>query len=327
MTPRLKVLELIEQGKISPEEGARLLQAMTPPAETRSSATWSPTQPPSSAGGWGRWPGGSRFEEAASRHLRRAARKLDLHDLRESLRDMSKEIRDAVRGGVEVVLGEDDPGGLPGFEEVDSDAVSLPEGPLPRVDIRCAGGGVKVARGAGREIRVRRHDDYLRIFARALGAEDGEIVIRARDGDLEIEAPDGLPVLEVRSDGGDTRLDIDVDRLRAAAAGGDVRFKGLAVGASVSAAGGDVHLDRLRLTSGDSKVKTAGGDLHLVLTADSDVTVTAKTVGGSVNLPEDAKTRTRQVGPVAKGGIVLGQGTAALKLASTGGDLTVEVES
>ena len=326
MNARLKVLELIEQGKISPEEGARLLQALTPPAETRSSATSSPTQPPSSAGGWGRWPGGSRFEEAASRHLRRAARKFDLQDLRESLRDMSKEIRDAVRGGVEVVLGDDDPEGLEGFEEIESDVVRLPEGPLPRLDVRCAGGGIKIVRGDGREIRAR-HDGQMRIFTRALGAADGEVVIRARDGDLEIESPTGLPVLEVRSDGGDTHLDIDAVRLRAAAAGGDIRFKGLAAEASVSAAGGDIHLDRLRLTSGESKVKTAGGDLHLVLTADSDVTVTAKTVGGSVILPDGAKTRSKQAGPVARGGIVLGGGTASLKLASAGGDLTVEVES
>jgi len=325
LSARIKVLELIEQGRITPEEGARLLQAMTPPAKSRSSANRSPPQPPIDLGGWERWAGRSRADQGPARRLHWAARKLDLHDLKEGLRDLGKEIREVIRPGVATILGEDAED-LSSFEEVAGEAIALPEGPLPHLNVRCAGGDVRIVRAAGREIRVRGEAE-TKVFTSALGTAHGEVVIRARDGDLEVETPSGLAVLEVRSDGGDSSIDLDVERLVVAAAGGDARFQGVATQVSASAAGGDLRLESLRLTGGDSKVRTAGGDLHVILTADSEVAITAKTVGGSVNLPGGSRGRSRRAGPVAKAEAVVGAGTASLRLSSAGGDVKVEVES
>lgn len=325
LSARLKVLELIEQGKLSPEEGARLLQAMTPPAEPRSSAKRSPTQPPTDLGGWGRWAGRGRADQGPARRLHWAARKLDLHDLREGLRDLGKEIREGIRPAVESIVGPDALN-LSGFEEFGGEAIALPEGPLPGLKVRCAGGDVRIVRAAGREIRVG-GDAETRIFTSALGAAGGEVVIRAREGDLEVETPSGLAFLDVRNDGGDSSIDLDVQRLVVATAGGDASFHGVAGQVSASAAGGDLRLESLRLTGGESKVSSAGGDLQVILTADSNVAISAKTVGGSVNLPGGLRGRSRQAGPVAKAEALVGAGTASLRLSSAGGDVTVEVES
>jgi DUF4097 and DUF4098 domain-containing protein YvlB len=107
--------------------------------------------------------------------------------------------------------------------------------------------------------------------------------VKTAGGSIRIRSH-GQGRLELRTAGGGIDVEGNPEVLDAKTAGGSIRLKGQTNSFEAKTAGGSINLDGVRLTSGAHRAKTAGGSVNLRLTPDSSVAIEAATGAGSINV-------------------------------------------
>ena len=302
---RIEILQMIAEGKVSPEDGARLLDALDEGGE--------PDAGPSRAGART-----GRAKESA---------KDAAENLGRAFEDAARAVKSAAVEGVRAaqkVFDEHRPETeLVGLE---GGAFEIPEGgtlriqPAFRVSIGggSAGGAVTVRgiRGArarvieGAAIEVHRNEnDYILTWAKS---------------GLVVEVPATLSRLVVRSFGNVNLSEYD-GPFRVESFGGNVSVNGAASPFKIRALGGSVRIRDLALCEGVAAVRATGGDIDITPTPDASVEIhAAATLGGRLQLPmgairTDSKTRRRGV-------VILGEGRSQLELDTLSGWVRVHAD-
>jgi hypothetical protein len=128
----------------------------------------------------------------------------------------------------------------------------------------------------------------LRTAGGGLTAEGFAIPVRLKTsgGSIRVRDQRAAPV-EAKTAGGGIKVDGTPSRIDLHTSGGSVSFEGRTEAFDVKTSGGSVRIDGAHLTTGEHSAKTSGGSVRIGLTRESSVTVSAKTSAGgvSVDLP------------------------------------------
>ena len=317
---RMRVLDMVREGKITVEEGARLLEAL----KTEGAASGARSGGESGGGkGWGDDPVAS-ITTAVTELLERSG----LGNLRNwtggsgwsggPLQGAERRRQRQEAGWTEVPLSEGDHGSF-----------DLPEGARFRVETE--GGAIEATAAEGNQVRLTLEGENLSGYAVYAARKGDEVVLcsyrtehLARMPRLVVATPQGVAHLALKTSGGGLKATgfscpvnlhtsgggihireqgagtveahtsgggIDVQGRPAGldlhTSGGGISFKGQTESLQAKTSGGSITLDGVRLTGGEHRVKTAGGSVRVRLTVDSSVDVSAQTSAGhlSVDLP------------------------------------------
>jgi hypothetical protein len=292
---RKEILRLIAEGKISPEEGERLLQGLEEDAET-------PSDPDAADKSW---------TEGVARALQ---------DVAETVR---RAVDDAI-GATQKVFDEHRPetenieveGG--GFDlEPDSrlkvqHAIRISFGGTSKgshVVIRTGESGhVRIVRGQAVEVH-RNGTDYVLTWAK---------------GSLELEVPPDLAALDARCLGGDLEVQDFPRPMTLESMGGEIRVRSPRAPFRVRTLGGRARIADLDLREGSANLNSTGGDVQIDLAPAASITIRAATLGGKIEFPpgtereSEGRTRRRAL-------CVIGEGAGTLNVDTLGGDVKVDL--
>lgn len=285
---RIEILRLIAEGKITPEEGERLLDALT---EDPAGADKAPP----------------RFGEAMGQMLQ---------EMGETVR---KAVDDAI-GSAQQAFDEH----RRGTESVDigGGGFDLESGGRLRIQqaVRMSlGGGSKggslIARAIpGNRIRIIR-GEAIEVHRNP----DGHVVTWAK-GNLEIEIPQDLAGLEVRSMGGDVEIVSFPGPMALDSMGGEQRIQSPRAAFRCRSLGGRVRIADLDLREGASAISTAGGDVDIEAASGASLLVKISTLGGEIETPPGTE-QDSQRGTRRRTTCVLGSGEGELQIQTLGGSV------
>jgi len=317
---RMRVLDMVREGKITVEEGARLLEAL------RADGAAGGAKPAGGGGpapAWGDDPVSS-IATAVSELLQRSG----LGNLGNwsgrggwtggPLQGAERRRQRQADGWEEVPLSEGDHG-----------AFDLPD--AARLTVETEGGAIEATASEGGQVRltlegenpsgyavyaVRKGDEVVlcsyrtELIARmprlavAVPQSATRLALKTSGGGLRATGfacpvnlhtsgggikvrEQGAGAVEAHTSGGGIAVDGSPDRLDLHTSGGGIDFKGQTGALQAKTSGGSITLDGVRLTGGEHRVKTAGGSVRVRLTADSSVDVSAQTSAGhlSIDLP------------------------------------------
>jgi hypothetical protein len=312
-------MKLVQEGKLSPEDAAELIDAFTSaegsetgsaeaePADAKESGPEDGKAPPKDP-----FKGFVDFMEGLGRDV---SQSVNWNDVAQQVRAGSRKGMDAIKKGIEEV--KQGKVQWPWFGSYETREItlplSLPKGKTLRVENPC---GDVVITGGGKEgsvlarLKVRGGDDEeARDNAEAftLLVEEGEhqVLIRQHDVpglqlDLEIAAP-GKAAVEVKSMSGDVKVSGTKSSCKVSSQSGDVSLSGLdglvevvnqngnvsvkdseTSSLSIESKSGDVSLGRIQ---GNVSVRTASGDV--TLHECSGKTLSVESVSGDVALDLD----------------------------------------
>lgn len=319
---RMRVLDMVREGKITAEEGARLLEALK--ADGPGAATGA-----KAAGGggaaqtWGDDPVASITTAVGELLQRSGLGNLGNWSNRGGwssgpLRGAERRRQRQEDGWEEVPLSDGDHG-----------TFDLPD--AARFTVETEGGAIEATAAEGNQARLTLEGENLAGYAVYAARKGDEVVLCsyrteliARMPRLVVAAPQAVARLALKTSGGGLRATgfacpvnlhtsgggikvreqgagaveahtsgggISVDgnpvSLDLHTSGGGIDFKGQTGSLQAKTSGGSVSLDGVRLTGGEHRVKTAGGSVRVRLTADSSVDVSAQTSAGhlSIDLP------------------------------------------
>lgn len=287
---RIEILRLIAEGKITPEEGERLLDALTEgPADADKT-------PP-------------RFGEAMGQMLQ---------EMGDTIR---KAVDDAV-GAAQQAFDEH----RKGTESVDLGSGGFDIDPAGRLRIQQAmrvslGGGSRggslIARAVdGHRVRVVR-GEAIEVHRNP----EGHILTWAK-GNLEIEIPRELAALEVRSMGGDVEIASFPGPMTLDSMGGEQRIQSPRAPLRCRSLGGRVRIADLDLREGSSAISTAGGDVEIETASAASLIVRISTLGGEIEIPpgseQESQGRARK-----RTTCLIGDGGGELQVQTLGGSVRV----
>lgn len=292
---RLEILKLIADGKVSPEEGDRMLRALDEQEAAEGS-----NRPP----GFGEAMG--LFLGEVGETVRRA-----VDDALGTAQRIFEETRQDSEG-VEI--------GAEGFE--------LPAGSRLRVQqaMRMSfGGGSKggnvILRAAG-DGRAR----IVRGEAIEVHRSDGDYVLTWAKGNLELEVPPNLAALDVRCLGGDLEIQQFPGPMMLETAGGELRVQSPRAPFRFRSLGGRVRIADLDFREGSASISSAGGEVSIQVAEGASVTIIASTFGGVIDFPpgseRDAQGKARRRAVCA-----IGLGNAELRIETLGGNVRVRREA
>ncbi|MBI3963253.1 MAG: DUF4097 family beta strand repeat protein, partial [Deinococcus sp.] len=316
---------MIREGKITVEEGERLLRALAS-GEQRGFGAW---------GDVGRV---AREQAARAAHHAKRAVRIDLSDLKEHLGGLGETIRSAFEG-----MGEGVSAGLEGgltaaravFEGVtgfrlgeDAERVLLVDGAFD-----CPQGSkVAVWEKSGADLRLVPSETSQGMVLE--GDQDEVRVYRTKEGlvvsaseDLTLALPQGVSELQVRAIGGDVAVEYPVQgRLYVNSAGGNLKVRRVEGSFELILAGGNVAIHRA-LIQGASSVKSAGGDVLLAVDPSSSAELKVASVGGSIKASAQAavEIEAKHAPGVEKARIRIGQGQNQVVIKAVGGNVAVQL--
>ena len=307
-----RIMRLVKEGKLSPDDAAELLDAMQSPAyeEEAVGAGGPPPPPPPPPNP----PSFSGFFEAIEKVGKDVTKGINWNEVGEQLRK-------GVHQGAEAVkkAAQDLKDGKFGFFESETRRVEQPltvsAGKTLRVETNS--GDIKVVcdptstgavvataqfRGDNREVLKKRAEDYNLVVEES----DHFVLIRQPDQvglsvDFAITLPESVPV-EVRSTSGDTHISGAKGASKIKATSGDIVASGLEGSLEVETASGDIRIEESKLSllsvenkSGDVKlrhvhaattVRTASGDVKLEHCGGASLSVDGVSGDIRVNLDE-----------------------------------------
>jgi hypothetical protein len=241
---RKEILRLIAEGKITPEEGDRLLRALEESAGESDREPGESTAKDSSRGG--------RFADGFSQ--------------------MVEEIGETVRRAVEDAVGSaqkvlDEHRSTTESVAVIQGGFAIPDGGRLRVQqaLRLSfgggskGGNVILRTASGGEVRVVRGEA---IEAHKNGTD---YVLTWAKGNLELEIPRVLAGLDVRCMGGDMEVIDFIGPMTLDTMGGELRVQSPRAPFRFRTLGGRVRIVDCDLRDGSSVISSAGGDVHVEL--------------------------------------------------------------
>jgi hypothetical protein len=298
---RIEILRLISEGKITPEEGDRLLRALDGPTPSGGAPGGDP--PGGGAPGYRGWADGlaSVMQEVAET-VRRTA---------EEAVGAAHRIFEETRPGVETVSTRDG-------------SFDVPAGARLRIQhaIRVSlGGGSKgsdaiLRSGSADRVRIVRGE------ALEVHRNENEYVLTWAKGPLELEIPARLAALDVRCMGGDLEIQDFPGPMALDTMGGELRVRGPRMPFRFRTLGGKVRVTDLDLREEGAVIGTTGGDVQIEVAQGASLTIRVSTLGGSIEFPPGTE-RNVQSSTRRRATCVIGQGTAELKVDTLGGDIRV----
>jgi hypothetical protein len=299
---RKEILRLIAEGKVTPEEGDRLLRALD-----------------EAAADGRRDPAGSAPEGGPARGGRFA----------DGIAQMLEEVGETVRRAVEDAVGSaqrafDEHRSTTEAVEVRDGGFAIPAGARLKVQqaLRISlGGGSKgdnviLRTVSGADVRVIRGEA---IEAHRNGSD---YVLTWAKGNLELEVPRNLAGLDVRCMGGDLEVHDFIGPMSMETMGGELRVLSPRAPFRFRTLGGRIRIADCDLRDGAAVISSTGGDVAIELSPSASITVHASTLGGMIDAPPEAmrdeqgRTRRRAV-------CVFGQGAAELRIDTLGGDVRI----
>ncbi len=303
---RLEILTMIAEGKISAEDGERLLAALEEGAAPGGATSAGPTS-----------------SSKAKQGARDAA-----ENFGKAVEDAATAVKSAAMEGARAfqrVFDEHRPDTEP--VDVDSNEFEIPEGatlriqPAFRVSIggSSAGGAVTVRGVPGSKARV------LQGSAVEVHRNEDEFVLTWAKSSLVVELPATVAHLFIRGLGGNVSLSDFDGKFRIESFGGNASIVGARSPFKVRSLGGSVRVRDLALQQGLASIRTTGGDIEVSPTEDASVEIQASsTLGGNLVLPKNAvrsASRTRR-----RGVVVLGDGQGRLSLDTVAGWIRVQAD-
>jgi DUF4097 and DUF4098 domain-containing protein YvlB len=155
-------------------------------------------------------------------------------------------------------------------------------------------------------------------------------VIQWSGGLLNVQVPETVAKLRVRSKGGDIRVaDLHCD-MNVKTMGGDLHLHDLLKDFKAKTMGGDITLDLNAAWSGNAKIHTMGGDITATIPEGVGFDAEASTMGGTISVPENMQCNNRQTFP-GKSSAKIHAGaensTSNINLRTMGGDITLRKDS
>lgn len=320
---RMRVLEMVREGKITAEEGARLLEALRAAGGVGTAGQGSANGPDGGTGGQGAGraddPLGSIAGMVADILQKGgwAGRGWKGSWSTGPLAGLERRRQREAEGWEPVTLSEGDhgtfelPAGARLTVEAEAGGIEAREvsGPA-RLDLEGEGlsaFGVYAARKGDEVVLSSYRTEHFARLPRLLVSvpqHAGHVSLRTSGGGLHVHGlacpvtlhtsgggihikGQGEGPVEARTSGGG----IDVEGRPAAVdlhtSGGGITFRGSTRGLQARTSGGSITIDGARLTSGEHRLKTAGGSVRIRLAPESSVDLSAQTSAGhiSVDLP------------------------------------------
>ena len=290
---RIEILKLIAEGKVSPEEGERMLAALdheeTPaPDDVIPSKSWTD--------------GIARAMQDVADTVRRA-------------------VDDAI-GATQKVFDEH----RPGTESVEITGSEFPVVPGARLKVQHAvrvsfggtskGGDVVLRPGAEDRVRI------VRGQAIEVHRNAADYILTWAKGNLELEIPSTLTGLDVRCLGGDLEVQQFPGPMTLETMGGELRVRSPRSAFRVRTLGGRARVVDMDLREGIASINSTGGDVHVDLAPTASITIRATTLGGTITFPPGAETETEGRAR-RRATCMIGDGKAAFTIDTLGGDVRV----
>lgn len=299
---RKEILRLVADGKITPEEGDRLLTALEGEAKGPQQETADAVSDgPSSKGG----------------------------RLADGIAQVIEEVGETVRRAMEDAFGT----AQRAFDEhrATTESVVIRDGrfalpPGARLKVQQAirlsfGGGSK----GGNVIMRASTDEGVRVVrGEAVEAHrnGSDFVLTWAKGNLEIEVPTNLTGLDVRCMGGDLEVLDLAGPMSLETMGGELRVQSPKAPFKFRTLGGTVRVVDCDLREGSATINSTGGDVFVQFALGASVTVRASSLGGSFDFPPDT-TREEQGRPMRRASCTIGDGAAELRIDTLGGDVRI----
>jgi hypothetical protein len=290
---RKEILKLIAEGKVTPEEGEKLLRALEESGEP------------------------SVEEEAQAKSWTEGVAKA-LQDVADTVR---RAVDDAI-GATQKVFDEHRPGTetveiIEGCFEVPSEARLKVQHAI-RVSFGGTSKGSHVVLRTGEEGRVR----IARGQAIEVHRNGSDYVLTWAKGNLELEVPARLAGLDVRCMGGDLEVQDFPGTMTLESMGGEIRVRSPRAPFRIRTLGGKARIADLDLTEGTATLNSTGGDVQIDISPAASLTIRATTLGGKIEFPPGSE---RESGGRARRRAlcVIGEGTATLSVDTLGGDVKV----
>ena len=290
---RIEILKLIAEGKVSPEEGERMLAAldhkeMPAPEDEIPSKSWTD--------------GMARAMQDVADTVRRA-------------------VDDAI-GATQKVFDEH----RPGTESVEITGSEFPVVPGARLKVQHAirvsfGGtskGGNVILRPGPEDRVR----IVRGQAIEVHRNGTDYILTWAKGNLELEIPSTLAGLDARCLGGDLEVQQFPGPMLLETMGGELRIRSPRSAFRVRTLGGRARVVDMDVREGVASINSTGGDVHVDLAPTASTTIRATTLGGTISFPPGTETETEGRAR-RRATCLIGDGKAVLTVDTLGGDVCV----
>jgi DUF4097 and DUF4098 domain-containing protein YvlB len=297
-----RIIKLVQEGKLSAEDAAELIDAFSGGQEPISEEATQPAPPKSDSKDPFR-----SIIEAIEKAGKEVTENVDFQQVAKQMRDGTQQSLEAIKKGFEqVAKGKFDLGWLGVVQTKDVELpLLLPTGKRLRIenplgDVRVSGGYDKGTihahanfKGAAIEELKERANAYTLIVEES----EHEIVIRQPDVvglhvDVDVQLNSNGDV-EIRCESGDIAVIGTGGGARISSKSGDVQLKGLAGLVEVSSASGDVSLEDC--TASSVSIDGKSGDLNLNRVS---ANITARTASGDINL-KNAKGKTLSVESVS----------------------------
>jgi hypothetical protein len=172
---------------------------------------------------------------------------------------------------------------------------------------------VRAPRGAHVTVQTSSGDVTVRSVA-------GPVRVDSSSGDVKAEQLSGEA--HIHSSSGSLTLDGDTSSVQAVTSSGDIDAKGLEANADLVATSGDVKLEYSSFGSVKSiRAESSSGDITLIVPRGAGFRIQATTTSGSIDSNLRLPIRDRDSG--ADVSAQVGDGTAAVQLLATSGDINV----
>lgn len=315
---KLEILRLVAQGKVTPEEAHRLLDALDGPSANDpggSSETWRQADDP------------SRAESKDTDEPGRANRLAD--GFAQVVEEVGETVRRAVEDAVSVA------GRV--FEETRPGTTSVPltdGGFVPEAGTRLKlqqairvswGGGSRGGNIIARSIPGTGQVRIVRGDAVEIHRSESEYVLTWAKGNLEVKFPQSIPGLEVRCMGGDLEIVDYPGPMSLETMGGEVRVQSPRSPFRLRTLGGRVRVAGCAIKEGVSSINTTGGDVVLETSPEASVTIHASSLGGSIEFPTGTESSSQGVGR-KRAECRIAEGVGELRINTLGGDIKVKAK-
>jgi DUF4097 and DUF4098 domain-containing protein YvlB len=315
-----QILQMVADGKVTAEEGARLLEALEKGARKRKDLD-SPARMAREK---------KRMKRELVQLMNERAEGGGFKGL-EGFRDIGRMVRDSVR---ESLHGLDDVDFPTVFEDhTDEDTIIL-DGPLEieegtrivvkRALVRNSAGNLFISGNDGTALE-KVGDDAPEVRVRI---EDDTVFLKWSLGDLHISVPQTVEEVKAKLMGGDIVINDLPASLRVKTSGGDIGLYDVSGDFSAKTMGGNLMIKLDDGWSGDSKAATMGGDISLELSGATRALISARTMGGEIQVSEGIEVE-QEGGHAGASAVSIdlsdGEEAPDLRLVTTGGDISVNV--
>lgn len=314
-----QILRMVADGKVTPDEGARLLEALEK-GERKRREQDSPAR-------MAREKKRLIMERGMEMEERSRLRK---HDGLEGLKDIGRMVKTAIAESLPGIFHDDDLGPDP-IDGPDGDSQLL-EGPLDlepgsklkisRRKIRNAGGSLFLTGSDGNTLETVGTD-----APEVRYSVDGDTVHLSwsRD-DLSLAVPRSVARVSVGLMAGDLVVSDLPSELRLKTSGGNLGLYDVSGEFSAKTMGGDVIIRLSGEWSEDSRASTMGGNISLSIPRDTDALISARTMGGEI-LVEDGMEFRKENGHYGSSAVSIdltdGGEAPEMRMKTMGGDISV----